>query len=86
MPGRPPEPMRERKASLGSADPPEGHEETPLSASPRGTGPVTQPSPPPTWGGIGWGVDDKFPAWEQIESGRYMPRRTRGSFPGRELG
>ena len=26
------------------------------------------------------------PAWEQIETGRYMPRRTRGSFPGRELG
>src|SRR5262245_52544580 len=24
--------------------------------------------------------------WEQIEAGRYMPRRTRGSFPGRELG
>jgi hypothetical protein len=26
------------------------------------------------------------PAWEMIEAGRYMPRRTRGSFPGRELG
>jgi hypothetical protein len=25
-------------------------------------------------------------AWEMIESGRYMPRRIRGSFPGRELG
>jgi hypothetical protein len=25
-------------------------------------------------------------AWEQIEVGRYMPRRIRGSFPGRELG
>ena len=25
-------------------------------------------------------------AWEQIAAGRYMPRRTRGSFPGRELG
>jgi hypothetical protein len=25
-------------------------------------------------------------AWEMIEPGRYMPRRTRGSFPGRELG
>jgi hypothetical protein len=25
-------------------------------------------------------------AWEQIEAGRYMPRRIRGSFPGRELG
>jgi hypothetical protein len=29
---------------------------------------------------------DTVPAWEQIEAGRYMPRRTRGSFPGRELG
>jgi hypothetical protein len=26
------------------------------------------------------------PAWEQIEIGRYMPRRIRGSFLGRELG
>jgi len=26
------------------------------------------------------------PAWEMIEPGRYQPRRTRGSFPGRELG
>jgi hypothetical protein len=25
-------------------------------------------------------------AWEMIENGRYMPRRIRGSFPGRELG
>ena len=25
-------------------------------------------------------------AWEQIENGRYMPRRIRGSFRGRELG
>lgn len=24
--------------------------------------------------------------WEMIEPGRYQPRRTRGSFPGRELG
>ncbi len=27
-----------------------------------------------------------LPAWEQIENGRYMPRRIRGSFRGRELG
>jgi hypothetical protein len=26
------------------------------------------------------------PAWEQIEDGRYMPRRVRGSCHGRELG
>jgi hypothetical protein len=25
-------------------------------------------------------------AWEQVEPGRYMPRRVRGSFRGRELG
>jgi hypothetical protein len=25
-------------------------------------------------------------AWEMIEVGRFMPRRIRGSFPGRELG
>lgn len=25
-------------------------------------------------------------AWELIESGRYQPRRIRGSLPGRELG
>jgi hypothetical protein len=25
-------------------------------------------------------------AWEQIETGRYMPRRIRGSYRGRELG
>ena len=31
-------------------------------------------------------ASDRVSAWEMIESGRYMPRRTRGSFPGRELG
>ena len=25
-------------------------------------------------------------AWEMVEAGRYMPRRIRGSFRGRELG
>jgi hypothetical protein len=25
-------------------------------------------------------------AWEQIEAGRYRPRRIRGSYRGRELG
>jgi hypothetical protein len=29
---------------------------------------------------------DILPAWEMIEEGRYRPIRTRGSFPGRELG
>jgi hypothetical protein len=26
------------------------------------------------------------PAWEMIDKGRYMPRRIRGSYRGRELG
>jgi hypothetical protein len=26
------------------------------------------------------------PPWEEIEAGRYMPRRIRGSYRGRELG
>jgi hypothetical protein len=26
------------------------------------------------------------PPWELVANGRYMPRRIRGSFPGRELG
>ena len=30
--------------------------------------------------------DHEYAAWEMIENGRYMPRRIRGSFPGRELG
>jgi hypothetical protein len=29
---------------------------------------------------------DEPAAWEQIETGRYMPRRIRGSCRGRELG
>ena len=35
------------------------------------------PEPPPS---------EPLPAWEMIESGRYRPRRIRGSLPGRELG
>jgi hypothetical protein len=31
-------------------------------------------------------VAAKNQAWEEIAAGRFMPRRTRGSFPGRELG
>jgi len=30
--------------------------------------------------------EETLTAWEMIETGRYMPRRIRGSFPGRELG
>jgi hypothetical protein len=29
---------------------------------------------------------DNPPAWELVGAGRYMPRRIRGSFRGRELG
>ena len=29
---------------------------------------------------------ENIPAWERIEAGRYMPRRVRGSYPGRALG
>jgi hypothetical protein len=29
---------------------------------------------------------DSIPAWELVDTGRYMPRRIRGSFRGRELG
>ena len=30
--------------------------------------------------------EDRCQPWELIENGRYMPRRIRGSFRGRELG
>jgi hypothetical protein len=29
---------------------------------------------------------DDLAAWEEIEAGRFMPRRIRGSFRGRALG
>jgi len=35
---------------------------------------------------LGESLAELAPAWEQIENGRYMPRRIRGSFHGRELG
>jgi hypothetical protein len=28
----------------------------------------------------------EFPAWEEIDTGRYMPRRIKGSCKGRALG
>jgi hypothetical protein len=31
-------------------------------------------------------ADPDIPAWEEIEAGRFMPRRIRGSFRGRTLG
>jgi hypothetical protein len=31
-------------------------------------------------------AEDKPQAWQMIDTGRYMPRRIRGSFLGRELG
>lgn len=30
--------------------------------------------------------DAELPAWTEIEEGRFMPRRVRGSFHGRALG
>ena len=30
--------------------------------------------------------EENVPAWAQIETGRYQPRRIKGSFRGRELG
>jgi hypothetical protein len=29
---------------------------------------------------------DEAPAWEEVDTGRYMPRRIRGSYRGRALG
>lgn len=31
-------------------------------------------------------AEPESPAWEEIEPGRFMPRRVRGSFRGRALG
>jgi hypothetical protein len=37
---------------------------------------------------ISYGIlpEENVPAWAQIESGRFQPRRIKGSFRGRELG
>ena len=29
---------------------------------------------------------NEFPAWQQVDTGRYMPRRVRGSYRGGVLG
>jgi hypothetical protein len=31
-------------------------------------------------------AETQVQAWEQLEAGRYMPRRIRGSYRGRDLG
>jgi len=31
-------------------------------------------------------IEPEAQAWEEIEEGRFMPRRTRGSYRGRALG
>jgi hypothetical protein len=31
-------------------------------------------------------ASDESPAWEKVASGRYMPRRIKGSYKGRALG
>ena len=43
-------------------------------------------SPVETGAAAGAARPDRGPAWELVETGRYRPRRIRGSFPGRELG
>ena len=35
---------------------------------------------------LGEAGPDDVPAWEQVEDGRYMPRRIKGSCKGRALG
>jgi hypothetical protein len=34
----------------------------------------------------GEGQPGEAPAWEEVDAGRYMPRRIRGSLKGRALG
>ncbi|HEX3150543.1 MAG TPA: hypothetical protein VHR66_20870 [Gemmataceae bacterium] len=31
-------------------------------------------------------MEDAIPAWTEVEAGRFMPRRIRGSFRGNKLG
>ena len=71
--------MRKARGMAGRKGPPYD--------SPRQAGPQAGP---PRRTLAAWGADgppyDSVPAWEMIEPGRYKPLRTRGSFPGRELG
>jgi hypothetical protein len=52
----------------------------------RAAGPDEKPTLPADRRLLADAAADSVRAWEEIEAGRYMPRRTRGSFPGRELG
>jgi hypothetical protein len=49
------------------------HDEVTLTQEATAESPVSNP-------------ESEILAWEQIEAGRYMPRRIRGSYRGRELG
>jgi hypothetical protein len=48
--------------------------------------PIENPALAVEQGSSSSAATDAVRAWEEIEVGRYMPRRIRGSFPGRELG
>jgi hypothetical protein len=52
--------------------------------APRDRGNESEPATAAQFTGVG--ESDDVPAWEEIDTGRYMPRRTRGSFKGRALG
>jgi hypothetical protein len=45
-----------------------------------------EPQELPVPSGLAEAGTENAPAWELIGAGRYMPRRIRGSFRGRELG
>jgi hypothetical protein len=47
---------------------------------------VTTKEPPEDMRGPEFSAGDATPHWEEIAPGRFQPRRTRGSYPGRELG